>query len=300
MKGFRGVWLRLGLAAILFIALLIASIGPAIGAPLGATPHTFNYTITATGTASTTTYPDQAFNWTVETTATIEWREPVGAIGANRYSVYGYEVRETYYLKPPKGYVITRFKTRDVDRSRGGTGRRHLYRRRQQQARRQAGQRRRQAVRAEGAQRMPVVCDLPRLVRRDLHDLRRRDQEWRAEHRQTGSGVVNATEGWKTISPITTDPFVARPGTTITYTSRTARSDNPNVAVKVELEPTGHLVAKTDYSETTTQPWSATETGTGSVSFDEGDKLIATSTLAAPDGPTEYEVVSDNPLSRPG
>jgi PKD repeat protein len=45
---------------------------------------------------------------------------------------------------------------------------------------------------------------------------------------------------------------------------------------------------------TSTEPWSATETGTASVSKTEGDKYILTSSLEAPNHDTTWVVVSDN------
>jgi hypothetical protein len=58
--------------------------------------------------------------------------------------------------------------------------------------------------------------------------------------------------------------------------------------------PSAHLIACTDYSETKTTDWSDTESGSSTVNAEEGNKYITTSTLTAPNHDTIWSVVLDS------
>ncbi|MEM3514681.1 MAG: fibronectin type III domain-containing protein [Candidatus Hadarchaeum sp.] len=108
----------------------------------------------------------------------------------------------------------------------------------------------------------------------------------------SGSGSVNALEGIKDMGAFDAYPSPLHGGV-ITDVTYTIVDDNPYVDTWIA---NGHVYARTSYSEEIIQPWSATETGSGSVNSDEGNKYIATSTLVAPNGDTSWSVSNDNPL----
>ena len=105
---------------------------------------------------------------------------------------------------------------------------------------------------------------------------------------ETREGKVTAADGDKVIGQITLVPR-AEKGGTIGSVSYQVTDDSS----RVETRTQGNTVlAKT--LNTQKQPWSAQETGSGSVGAVEGDKFIAASTLVAPNKDTQWSVVDDN------
>jgi len=70
-----------------------------------------NYTITATGTQTVTTAPDQSFTWTIDGTATEYWNAPGSYTQA--VSVTGAEVSDTWHIYIA-GTTVTGFSRSNV------------------------------------------------------------------------------------------------------------------------------------------------------------------------------------------
>ncbi len=112
----------------------------------------------------------------------------------------------------------------------------------------------------------------------------RTDIPWSAT--ESGSGSVNATDGSKYI---TTSTLTAPNGNTIW----TVDHDNPHLFTQMSGN---RLFANTKY----TDAWSQTESGIGSVTDNDFGKLIATSSVEAPNNDTHYslDIILDGVLVR--
>ena len=268
----------------LLFSVFVGNVSAAIDRP-------FNYTITATGTEDSTTYPDQEFTWTVTTTGTETWTE-YGFLGSRYVSVGGYKQYYTYYLYPSAGSTITNW-NRTVHYSDYGGGDAGTY-----------------------------ISYLPLVIRAYSGGYSYSHKHWwlgswhthyypgyysatyriYGDRRQTatvtatqsGSGTVNPTEGNKFIATFSLSLPPPQYGGTVTFSSRTVTDDNPNVTTSIVIGATAQVYASTEYSETVTQAWSDTETGSSSVNFDEGDKYITTSILVAPNNDTTWSVTDDS------
>lgn len=280
---------------LLALTLLTASVVSA----LAVTDHAFNYTITAVGTEDVTTYPDQSFNWTVTTTGTETWTESV-QLGSRYVSVYAYKQTATYYLDAPAGSTINGWDYTVHSSSYDGkdigtyidTANNRLV------------------IRVySGGYGYWWCCGGYDYWGHCRHWCYRRVYgHYSATYRiygnrtrtatvtstQSGSGTVNATEGTKTVGTFSLAPPPPQHGGTVTVDGRTITDDNPNVTTWMVIGATGQVYASTDYSETVTQPWSATESGSDLVNATEGDKYITTSTLVAPNGDTSWTVTDDS------
>ena len=108
----------------------------------------------------------------------------------------------------------------------------------------------------------------------------------------TRSATVSATEGDKEVGPVSVGAYPkAQQGGYISGVTYTIEDNNANVITRIQNQT---VFANTSYAETNQTPWSATESGQGSVALEEGLKFIAVSTLVAPNGDTRWSVSNDH------
>lgn len=103
----------------------------------------------------------------------------------------------------------------------------------------------------------------------------------------SGSGTVDKREGNKLVTTFSLYPQPQHGGT-VSNVSYSISDDNSRVDAWLVAS---QVYARTSYSD----PWSATESGWACVNIQEGDKLIATSSLVAPNRDTTWAVAIDNP-----
>lgn len=264
------------LSLILILAMVGLSILSTASPAYAAQEQSFNYTITATGTEDITTYPDQEFDWSVTTYGTETWQ--YGFLRSRQVAVWGYDVYQTYYLHAPQGTTITSWDRTVLGTSNGGRDAGTLI----------SGNKLIIRIYSGGMASWwgwNILGSYEAIYR--IYDYTTRISSVMSV--QSGSRVVNATEGDKFISSL--GPLAPQHGGTVEIDSRELSINNPNVTAWMS---TDSVMARTDYSEMVTQPWSDTESGSASVKISDRDKLITASSLVAPNDDTIWSVTSDN------
>ena len=250
--------------------------------------HTFGYTINATGSENITTYPDQTFNWTVTTRGTEHWMGPT-MLGSQFVGVYGYYVYQVYYLYPPPGTVISSWDYVVAYNWRGGDAGTYLD---------MANNRLVIQVNSGGYRwcwwYYCSYSDGSYYASYRIYGLG--ETTTPVSSTQTGTGIINASQGEQWVASFDPAPPPPQHGGTVTLDGWDASSDNPNVTLWTvgTLGINGDLMARTDYTETMTQPWSGSESGSAAISSADGNKFIITSSLAAPNGDTAWTVSDDS------
>ncbi|MCP5516478.1 MAG: hypothetical protein H7A45_04370 [Verrucomicrobiales bacterium] len=294
------------------LRLAIVLIGCLCAGAQAAERETFNYTITATGTSNVITHPVVRFTYTVTGTGTEMWTELVSTNRNLNFKVENTESGTTadtfpfvvlftgnaslrYNLvgKPSNlvtrgvrsrmsleqdGVVLCSADTGTEGQSRSGTCRFdavagltylvHLF---------TSGE--------LGEGRASVTVSLPDQVEATFVAQRS------AQDQREGS--VGAMDGEKEIGPVGVGAF-PRPerGGEVSDVTYAIDDDNPEVSTWIRDEA---VFARTSYSETMRAPWSATQSGSGSVESGMDATLVSQSTLVAPNADTEWSVVDDNP-----
>jgi len=293
----RSLIATLAATTVLTMMALLPSMFP--GSASGAIDQPFSYAITANGTEDVSTYPNQEFTWTVTTTGTETWMEHRAHLGERYTWASGYEQYYTYYLYPAEGSTITSW-SRTVFYSRYGGSDNGTYI--------DYANNRLVIEVYTGGSAYEWCCEWstgwecvqwcshssPGSYAAMYHVYGDKPHTATLTATESGSGTVNATEGRKFISSFALAPLSPEHGGTVAVDSRTITDDNPNVTTEISVSTTGSVYGSTDYSETIAQPWSATEAGSASVNFSEGDKYITTSVLVAPNGDSTWSVADDS------
>ena len=95
--------------AILLSLLSVFLVFTLVATPIfAAISHSFDYTITANGTQTVTTMPEQEFTWTVTGTGTELWYWN-GQMFSYYYEMDADESTDTYYWPPGGGRELTRW-----------------------------------------------------------------------------------------------------------------------------------------------------------------------------------------------
>jgi hypothetical protein len=274
---------RFATVAVAAVALLtMVAVAPAIADGPG---ETFDYTITATGTETVDVYPDpsipQSFEWEVVTSGEEVWYPTSDAsysvggeygIDQVRYKIitapagtYFTEVIDVADCQFPNwcweeyGNYISTTVHATVAYVYYNTGHRMVC----------------------GFGCVPASSTWTGTITMGLRDASPTVTPLTAV--ESGSGELHADDG--TVQLATLGVPAPEHGGSVHVTGRTLTCDNPLITCRLDGN---HLYASTEWGNTTI-PWSATETGSTTVSG-PGDTVIATSTLVAPNGDTTWTI----------
>ena len=283
------------------------------------TAYSFNYSVTATGTQTVTTAPDQSFIWTVDGAANENWVSSSSITFP--ISISGPAQIDTYHIYPDVPYsAITGFAVSNVvatvtNTTAGGT---NVY---------PVGSQISAIVKGYHGHHYsgyfggswsyyPLSLEVKVSSGGDKYEscsswtggcstTIRANGTYSADYTiyfnsnettpviasNGGAGVVNFNEGDKVIDPSVLPVFPTPNGGTISGQSYTVSDDS--AVVVTSLVGTA-IHATTEVLGTATAPWLVTESGVGSVSEGEIDIPITTSSLVAPNADTVWSVTDDH------
>ena len=280
-------WIRLASLVIPVLGLLFVANASAT------TSYAVNYVITATGTQTVTTAPDQTFTWTVDGTATEHWWE-------ERTETFNFSWLNDYYpytewrfsgpSYPPGAYAINDFTLTVTSQNNAYVDAQYRTYPNPNHIRFSFGVGERNC--SSGWLGTSCSTTNGSLVG-SLTYKYRVPLSAPVSASNSGTGSVNFNEGVKVIESSALPTFPTPNGGFISGASYVFSQNNS----AVDANLTGaQITASTDVLSTGEGVWTATETGTAIVADTDVDLLIATSSLVAPNGDTSWSITDDHAL----